>query len=923
MVYEEELHQGPNGATVFFHAKQGLFAGNTFSSWLVHCVPGDFRRFWGMRERFLSTVRYKSGVLLLFSLSLLLCLVLSAGSCPAANDEKAAAASTAQAKDKELTPEEEQKLKEAKAEAEAKAQEALKAKEERAAELREEQDAAAEKKRQEAAEIAQDDPLKDIWAGQRTMIDAVIKESASLSESFLSDTSVLEQIRPVEQDIRRLLIMVNEFKQWPSPLEAVSRRLSISADLVHSILLTAAGPQLSARKLLEQLDSSVESMAELSGSHVDETAEYLSKINTARFLLTAVITRYTSALAPASALLDRVKATRAEISKKLPELWMNYYTQAPVAWLSASEWASVPRNLSYFTTGLSLRKSVELPLTNSQWQGAAVRFIITFLSIGSLSVLLVNQFLQGMPKAMQQVKRYSLPWNVLGVSLIAASYSQTIEPFRLFMALGNISLIFGQSLLAWELRRIKFPEVTVDRSPLLALMPLTICAYVFIYLPLPRLVTLILWLTCVIISIWRCRKTPKLDLGKMQMEHSIRDMQPLVLWPCLILCLVGFHFYSMALYLLYSSVSIAIQISVASLSVLSRLNESLNNDDTRTMFASFILALAAPVVLLLSVAIVSLWLATLPGGMDLLQFYIFKSVNIGSTQLNLVQVLLIATAFFLARTAARMGKNFIAKLPSRGVKVDPSLITPMQTGYTYVVWCLFGFFVLRSLGMNLSNLAVVAGGLSVGIGFGLQTIVNNFISGIILIFSRTLQVGDVVEVGTVVGRIKQISVRATQVETYDSAVIYVPNSAFVSGNLTNWTSNSRTTRQQVVVGVAYGSDPQKVSKILLDIANKQSDILAYPQPVVQFQNFGASTMDFRLLFWVRDYDLGLRVASDIRYAINARFAAEKIEIAFPQMDVHLKQDAAPARRTSSLPQPKTGQIRRQGRPRRVIARKPL
>ncbi len=880
-----------------------------------------------MRECFLSTTfRHKSGVLLLFFLGLLLCLAVSAGSCPAADEQKAeTAATTAQTEDKTLTPEEEQKLKEAKAEAEAKAkaQEAMKAKEERAAEIREEQDAAAEKKRQEVAEIAQDDPLQDIWAGQRTMIDAVIKESASLSETFLADTSVLEQIRPVEQDIRRLLIMVNEFKQWPSPLEAVSRRLSISADLVRSLLLTAAGPQLSARKLLEQLDSSVESMAELAGSHADETAEYLSKINTARFLLTAVITRYTSALAPASALLDRVKATRDEISKKLPELWMNYYTQAPVAWLSASEWASVPRNLGYFTTGLSLRKSVELPLTTSQWQSAAIRFVITFLSIGCLSILLVNQFLQGMPKAMQQVKRYSLPWNVLGVSLIAASYSQAMEPFRLFMALGNISLIFGQSLLAWELRRIKFPEVTVERSPLLALMPLTICAYAFIYLPLPRLVTLMLWLICVVLSIWRCRKAPKLDLGKMQMEHSIRDLQPLVLWPCLILCLVGFHFYSMALYLLYSSVAIAIQISVASLSVLSRLNESLNNDDTRTMLASFILALAAPVVLLLSVAIVSLWLATLPGGMDLLQFYIFKSVNIGSTQLNLVQVLLIATAFFLARTAARMGKSFIAKLPSRGVKVDPSLITPMQTGYIYVVWCLFGFFVLRSLGMNLSNLAVVAGGLSVGIGFGLQTIVNNFISGIILIFSRTLQVGDVVEVGTVVGRIKQISVRATQVETYDSAVIYVPNSAFVSGNLTNWTSNSRTTRQQVVVGVAYGSDPQKVSKILLDIANKQSDILAYPQPVVQFQNFGASTMDFRLLFWVRDYDLGLRVASDIRYAINARFAAEKIEIAFPQMDVHLKQDAAPARRTSSLPQPKTGQIRRQGRPRRVIARKPL
>ena len=169
----------------------------------------------------------------------------------------------------------------------------------------------------------------------------------------------------------------------------------------------------------------------------------------------------------------------------------------------------------------------------------------------------------------------------------------------------------------------------------------------------------------------------------------------------------------------------------------------------------------------------------------------------------------------------------------------------------------------------------------------MQTIVNNFISGIILIFSRNLQVGDVVEVGTVVGRIKQINVRATVVETYDSAVIYVPNSAFVSGNLTNWTSNSRTTRQQVTVGVAYGTDTELVSKLLLDVANKSSEVLAFPKPVVQFQDFGASTLDFRLLFWVKDYDLATGVASQLRFAINKSFAEHNIEIAFPQMDVHI------------------------------------
>ena len=451
----------------------------------------------------------------------------------------------------------------------------------------------------------------------------------------------------------------------------------------------------------------------------------------------------------------------------------------------------------------------------------------------------------------------------------------------------------GQVTLAWQLRRIKFPDITRDKSPIFVLVPLTFAAYIFLYLPLPRLLTLVLWLVCLVVSLWFCHRSPTPDLGKMQLEKSILNLQPVALWPCLILCIIGLHFYSMVVYLLFTSLCVAVQISVASLSFLSRINESLDNEDTSTMWLSFLLAISAPVVLLLAAAVVSLWVGTLPGGLDLLQFYIFKSVSIGETQLNFVQVLLIATAFFLARTAARMGKSLIGKMPDKGMKLDRSLITPMQTAYVYFIWLLFGFFVLKSLGMNLSNLAVIAGGLSVGIGFGMQTIVNNFISGIILIFSRNLQVGDVVEVGTVVGRIKQINVRATVVETYDSAVIYVPNSAFVSGNLTNWTSNSRTTRQQVTVGVAYGTDTELVSRLLLEIANKSPDVLAFPQPSVQFQAFGASTLDFRLLFWVKDYDLANAVASQLRFAINKSFAENNIEIAFPQMDVHLKKDPAP------------------------------
>ena len=130
--------------------------------------------------------------------------------------------------------------------------------------------------------------------------------------------------------------------------------------------------------------------------------------------------------------------------------------------------------------------------------------------------------------------------------------------------------------------------------------------------------------------------------------------------------------------------------------------------------------------------------------------------------------------------------------------------------------------------------------------------------------------------------------KLTIVETYDNAVIYVPNSEFVSTRLINWTRNSRTVRRDVVVGVAYGSDTTLVMKLLASVANGHSDIRKYPAPVVLFSNFGASTLDFTLRFWVRDYDVSVKTASELLFEIDQLFRKNNIEIAFPQMDVHIK-----------------------------------
>ena len=199
---------------------------------------------------------------------------------------------------------------------------------------------------------------------------------------------------------------------------------------------------------------------------------------------------------------------------------------------------------------------------------------------------------------------------------------------------------------------------------------------------------------------------------------------------------------------------------------------------------------------------------------------------------------------------------------------------------------------LSVAGMDFSKLAIIAGALSVGIGFGLQNIVNNFISGLILLFERPVKTGDWVVVGTVEGYVKKISIRSTMIQTFDRADIIVPNSELISGNVTNLMLHDMRGRIRVPIGVAYGSDTAKVKEILLKIANDHSEVVKGgvldPEPRVMFMGFGHSSLDFELRCYIRNIDKRLSTISDINFAIDAAFRDNKIEIPFPQRDIHVR-----------------------------------
>jgi small-conductance mechanosensitive channel len=217
----------------------------------------------------------------------------------------------------------------------------------------------------------------------------------------------------------------------------------------------------------------------------------------------------------------------------------------------------------------------------------------------------------------------------------------------------------------------------------------------------------------------------------------------------------------------------------------------------------------------------------------------------------------------------------------------------------HYVLVLVGFMIaLSALGFDLKNITILGGALGIGIGFGLQTVVSNFVCGLILLFERPLKVGDVIEVGEQRGRVKKLGLRSTVVQTFDQAEVVVPNTDLISNQVTNWTLADRQIRFTIPVGVAYGSDIALVMKSLTEFAEENPLVLKDPGPQVLFSALGASSLDFELRIWIEDFNDRRQVQSELLVEIDRRFRELNIEIPFPQSDLHLRSVDPPV--TASL-----------------------
>ena len=652
------------------------------------------------------------------------------------------------------------------------------------------------------------DPLENIWAGQKDMLDDINSSTRGLVRDINKQAETMsKQARPITEEARRLLLLINTFKNWPNPLEALDRRISFTVQQMQQVIDPVLLARNSVNSLLERVNHLAESLPEAKDLPPNaEIRDYSRQVTKAQKSLEEVIKRYDSVLSPTQDMMADLKKAQKDIATMLPQLWRDYL-QGPVPYLSLETWETVPKRLQYVWQGIQLRLPVEIPVSADDWHTAGLRFTICLLLVLFTGMVLYRRWRNA--ETHGEVGRHmfhvSLPWIGLGLSLLASSLSAHGDVFRCFLALGNLSIIIGEVFLAWDLRRLQHPDKAAVNNPLWQLIPLTLLSYILIYLPLPPVVTLIAWVVLMLLHrLWRARSHSL--KASTQLESTILSGSAFIFWVTLVLAIMGLHIFSMGLYLFYVSCSLALQISVASMSAINRYNDQLPDEGGSAAFSSLMLALAAPVILLLAIGGMSLWVCTLPGGLPLLQDFVLQGVNVGETRFNMVQVLLIISVFFLTRTAVRMGTLFLSRMPSRGLRIDPTLIQPLQTAFTYALWAFFGLFTPALAGHGAEQP-----------GHGRRWSVRRYR------FRHAdhhqqlpLRPDSHLQPHHAGGRRggsghhhrprAQISVRATIVETYDNAVIYVPNSEFVSTRLINWTRNSRTVRRDVVVGVAYGSD---------------------------------------------------------------------------------------------------------------------
>lgn len=271
---------------------------------------------------------------------------------------------------------------------------------------------------------------------------------------------------------------------------------------------------------------------------------------------------------------------------------------------------------------------------------------------------------------------------------------------------------------------------------------------------------------------------------------------------------------------------------------------------------------------------------------EFLDFTLFQN-EAETIKISVGLVILVLGIYLITSIALTFFKRTISR---RLEEADKGKFVTVFSFARWLVYMVILLVVFDSVGVDVTAVFAASAALLIGVGLALQTFFQDIISGVFILVDQSVHVGDIIELEGKIGRVEEIKLRTTRAVTIDNKVLIIPNHLYLTNSLYNWTQNGTTTRENVVVGVAYGSDVNQVKELLLSAAKSCKAVLNEPEPMVLFINFGDSSLDFKLIFTINDSFQSAMPKSDIRFEIDRLFKEHNIEIPFPQRDVHIKNE---------------------------------
>ena len=580
--------------------------------------------------------------------------------------------------------------------------------------------------------------------------------------------------------------------------------------------------------------------------------------------------------------IDRSAKT---VTDRIPRAWKDYYLAAGKTLLSVGAWqeamqrmADLPKLMSMYTAFFD----------NGEVKAKDV--LVKLLGLIAVLVMMSAVGLKRLEKAVPglSVTRPlgSLAWMIAGVGVLwATSGPAFVLVHAETSAVAEMLLARGVLGLSWFLRTLQLGDSAPAKNPVRLAWWMFACAQLLQIPWLPDALRGGVWVALMFLAGWMIRRVKHQDSPDVVTRLAAAGgwVYPLLCLPALL----GWMNMTMLAAAGWFLLLVFFQAGLALYGLVGRMIARPSSDLASEAVKSVVGGLALPLTVIGMAGCFLFWLSMAMGGRSVFWSMVSADVGEGDVSLDLTRLAMIFIGFYLARAATRVADRLIVELPARRPDLERGVLNLLETMSTYLIWGVYVLIAMRLAGAGFTSLAVVAGGLSVGIGFGMQNIINNFISGLILLFGRSVQAGDTLQIGDVWGVVQRVNIRNTIVQTFDNATLFVPNSDLIAQKIINWSHKDRRIRRTLEVGVAPGTDTAKVQELLLEAASGHPKVLSAPKPVVQFVAFGDSSLKFKLLFWVDDLDNAARASSDIHMAVDRLFKQKGIAIPFPQRDPNL------------------------------------